>query len=164
MSTNLQVGVPDAKLGSRQACRNVRVNLCVHQGTEGQRSISPRQSACASFQIKLCRSLVMMIGDMTLLGGDSLGSPPCPALLACGSTLGLILRSTLATLPTLVAAATMLAKSNSESMLTSTPIETASSSSQGSFPLPLRMHLRHGRERRVCTERVVSHVAMKCSG
>jgi len=50
----------------------------------------------------------------------------------------LIRSSTLATFPVALAAAETLARSNSESTLTKVPLCTASLSSQGSLPLPLK--------------------------
>ena len=50
----------------------------------------------------------------------------------------MIRSSTLATLPVALAAADTLARSNSESTLTSAPLSTARRSSQGSLPLPLK--------------------------
>ena len=51
----------------------------------------------------------------------------------------MIRSSTLATFPVALAAAETLARSNSESTLTKVPLCTASLSSQGSLPLPLKM-------------------------
>lgn len=56
---------------------------------------------------------------------------------ALGSTSGLIRSSTFTGVSVLFAAAMMLSRSNSESTLIRTPCLAASSSSQGSLPLPL---------------------------
>ena len=76
-----------------------------------------------------------------------LASPVDTYLWTCGSTSGLMRISTLTSFCSFCAAARMLWRSNSLSTLMRTPCSTASSSSQGCLPLPLKTVLQSAEAR-----------------
>ena len=151
----LQVGVADAKLGAGKAGGHVGVHL---RGVAGQRggggggSVSapvaqPARTCLAPPACAFHARGVRRAGNTHSRARTPCApSPPSPLppplpLLAWGSTSGLMRMSTRAGLPTARAAARMFSRSNSESMLTSAPWDTANSRSAGCLPLPLKMVL-----------------------